>query len=153
MKENFKLLQKNKKAYFNYEILETLECGIELVGSEVKSMRANKFSFQDSWVKVENGSLYLVNFAIEQYKESSVFNHKRDRERRLLAHKQEIKKLRRKVEEKGLTLVVTQIYTKGNFIKAEVAVARGRNTVNKKNVIKDRDIKRSIAREIKNSNL
>ena len=152
MSDKDKLLQTNKKAYFNYEILETLECGIELVGSEVKSMRANRFSFQDSWVKVESGSLYLINFTIEPYKESSIFNHKRNRERRLLAHKQEVKRLRRKVEEKGLTLVVTKIYIKGNLIKAEVAVARGRNLVNKKNVIKDRDIKRDIAREIKNKN-
>ena len=140
MSDKDKLLQTNKKAYFNYEILETLECGIELVGSEVKSMRANRFSFQDSWVKVESGSLYLINFTIEPYKESSIFNHKRNRERRLLAHKQEVKRLRRKVEEKGLTLVVTKIYIKGNLIKAEVAVARGRNLVNKKNVIKDNNI-------------
>lgn len=146
------LLQTNKKAYFNYEILETLECGIELVGSEVKSMRDNRFSFQDSWVKIEKGSLYLVNFTIEPYKESSIFNHKRNRERRLLAHKQEIKRLRRKVEEKGFTLVVTKIYIKGNLIKAEVATARGRNLVNKKNVIKDRDIKRDIARQVRDKN-
>ena len=148
-KKKINYLLKNKKAYFNYEILETLECGIELVGSEVKSIRAGRFSFQDAWVKIENGSLILVNFSIEPYKESALFNHKRMRSRRLLAHKSEIKRFRRKVEEKGLTLVPTSLYIKGNFIKVELGVARGKTLVNKKEIIKKRDINREIQREIR----
>ena len=148
-KEDFKVLQKNKKAFFNYEIVDTLECGFALVGSEVKSMRAGMFSFQDSYVKIENGSLFLVNFTIQPFKQSSIFNHKPTRPRRLLCHRQEIKRLRRKVEEKGLSIVVTQIYLKKNLIKGTLALVRGKTLVSKKNAIKERDIKREIQREIK----
>ena len=148
-KEDNKVLQINKKAFFNYEVVDTIECGIALVGSEVKSMKAGMFSFQDSYVKIENGSLFLVNFTIQPYKESSIFNHKPMRHRRLLCHKQEIKRLRRKVEEKGFSLVITKFYLKKNLIKGELALVRGKTLVNKKNIIKERDINREIQREIK----
>ena len=149
-KENIKVLQRNKKAFFNYEIVDTIECGFALVGSEVKSMKAGMFSFQDSYVKIDNGSLFLVNFTIQPYKESSIFNHKPMRPRRLLCHRQEIKRLKRKVEEKGFSLVITQIYIKKNLVKGSLALVRGKTLVNKKNVIKERDIKREIQRELKN---
>lgn len=147
--DGIKVLQRNKKAFFNYEIVDTIECGLALVGSEVKSMKAGMFSFQDSYVKIENGSLFLVNFTIQPYKESSIFNHKPGRPRRLLCHKQEVKRLRRKVEEKGFSLVITQIYLKKNLIKGSLALVRGKTLVDKKNVIKERDLKREIQREIR----
>ena len=147
--DGIKVLQRNKKAFFNYEIVDTIECGLALVGSEVKSMKAGMFSFQDSYVKIENGSLFLVNFNIQPYKESSIFNHKPMRPRRLLCHRQEIKRLRRKVEEKGFSLVVTDVHLKRNLIKGTLALARGKTLVNKKNAIKERDVKREMAREMR----
>lgn len=149
-KETYKLLQKNKKAFFNYEIIESLECGMSLVGTEVKSMREGRFSFTDSYVVIENGNLFLLQFTIQPYKQGSIFNHESNRKRVLLAHKQEIKRLKRKIDEKGLTLVPTKVYLKGNLIKMEVSLARGKALHDKKNAIKERDLKRDTKRELKN---
>src|SRR5690554_5245571 len=103
-----KVLQSNKKAYFNYEVVEDIECGIALLGSEVKSIRANRFSFGDSFVKITDQGLTLVSFHISKYKQSNIFNHEPLRERRLLAHKQEIRRLKRRVDERGMTLIPTK---------------------------------------------
>lgn len=149
--KDFKLLQKNKKAYFNYEIVEDFECGIALVGTEVKSIREGRFSFGDSYIKIKKNSLILTGFTIQPYKNGSIFNHEPLRERNLLAHKQEVKKMRRKVEEKGMTLIVTQVYIKKNLIKVQVSLAKGKTTYDKKNTIKEKDMKKAMAREIKES--
>ena len=101
-KEKFKLIQKNKKAYFNYEIIEELECGMALVGTEVKSVRMGRVSFGDSYIVIKDGTLNLIGFTIQPYSHGSVFNHQGDRKRVLLAHKQEIKKFNRKHEKKKL---------------------------------------------------
>jgi SsrA-binding protein len=146
---NDKLLNKNKKAFFNYEMVETLECGMSLEGTEVKSMREGRFSFTDSYVVIENGQLLLLQFTIQPYKQGSIFNHDPDRKRKLLAHKSEIKRLKRKVDEKGLTLVPTKVYLKNNIIKMEVSLARGKALHDKKNVIKERDLKKDAQRELK----
>jgi SsrA-binding protein len=146
---NDKLLNKNKKAFFNYEMVETLECGMSLEGTEVKSMREGRFSFTDSYVVIENGQLLLLQFTIQPYKQGSIFNHNPDRKRKLLAHKSEIKRLKRKVDEKGLTLVPTKVYLKNNIIKMEVGLARGKALHDKKNVIKERDLKKDAQRELK----
>ncbi len=146
---NDKLLNKNKKAYFNYEMVETLECGMSLEGTEVKSMREGRFSFTDSYVVIENGQLLLLQFTIQPYKQGSIFNHDPDRKRKLLAHKSEIKRLKRKVDEKGLTLVPTKVYLKNNIIKMEIGLARGKALHDKKNVIKERDLKKDAQRELK----
>ncbi len=149
-KESIKILQTNKKAYFNYEIVEDFECGIALKGTEVKSIRANKFSFGDSYVKIEKNSLILVSLHISAYSHASIENHEIEGNRRLLAHKQEIKRMRRKVDEKGMTLVPTQVYLKGNLVKVRVSVCRGKAEHDKRNTIKDRDMKRDLRRELKN---
>ncbi|MCY1151843.1 MAG: SsrA-binding protein SmpB [Sphaerochaetaceae bacterium] len=146
---NDKLLNKNKKAFFNYEMVETLECGMSLEGTEVKSMREGRFSFTDSYVVIENGQLLLLQFTIQPYKQGSIFNHDPDRKRKLLAHKSEIKRLKRKVDEKGLTLVPTKVYLKNNIIKMEIGLARGKALHDKKNVIKERDLKKDAQRELK----
>jgi len=151
-KEKIELLQKNKKAYFNYEVVEDIECGISLVGTEVKSIRANRFSFGDSYVKIVGNSLILVSLHISAYSHASIDNHVIERDRRLLAHKQEIKRLKRKVDEKGMTLIPTRIYMKGNLVKVRVSVCRGKQAHDKRNVIKERDMKRDIRREMKNYN-
>ncbi len=143
------LFLKNKKAYFNYEIVETIECGMSLAGTEVKSMREGRFSFTDSYVVIENGQLILLQFTIQPYKQGSIFNHDPERKKVLLAHKQEIKRLKRKIDEKGLTLVPTKVYLKNNLIKMEVGLARGKALHDKKNTIKERDLKKDAQRELK----
>ncbi len=148
--ETVKILQSNKKAYFNYEIIENIEAGVSLSGTEVKSLRQGKFSFGDSYIKIDNnGELMLVSFTIQPYDKGSLFNHQPDRTRRLLVHRQEIKRLRRKVEEKGLTLVPTKVYLKGNLVKVQVSLARGKNVQDKKQAIKERDLTRQANREAK----
>ncbi|MGM0431574.1 MAG: SsrA-binding protein SmpB [Spirochaetota bacterium] len=149
MSDGIKILQKNKKAYFNFEIVETLECGIVLEGTEVKTLRQGKFSFGDAYVRIKKGELVLIGFHIAPYSFGSINNHEPDRDRILLASKQEIKKLRRKVEEKGNTLVPTKIYLKNSLIKVEVATARGRKMHDKRNAIRDRDLKRDAERSMK----
>lgn len=146
-KAEIKTLQVNKKAYFNYEILEDLEAGISLAGTEVKSLRAGRFSFTDSYVRIENGEMLLTGFTIQPYDKGSVFNHVSNRNRRLLVHKQEIKRLKRKVEEKGLTLVPTKVYLKGNLIKVQVSLCRGKALHDKKESIKERDLNRQAQRD------
>ena len=152
MKDNTRLIQKNKKAYFNYEMIEELECGMSLVGTEVKSIREGKCSFSDSYVTVKNGQLTLVGFLIQPYSHGNIFNHESDRPRKLLAHKQEIKKFQRKVNEKGLTIVPIEIYFKDNLVKMKIALARGKNVHDKKEAIKERDAKRDAHRILREIN-
>lgn len=150
--EGVKLLQRNKKAFFNYEIVETLECGISLVGTEVKSIRKNAFSFKDSYVKIDKkGNLVLHEFHIAQYAHGTIENHDPGRPRRLLAHHQEIKRLKRKVDEKGFTLIPTRVYLKRSLVKVEIGLARGKKLHDKRNSIRDRDLKREADRTMKQS--
>ncbi len=152
MSDSFKLIQKNKKAYFNYEIIEELECGIALYGTEVKSVREGKCSFSDSYVIVKDNELVLIGFLIQPYTHGNIFNHKTDRKRILLAHKQEIKKFQRKVNEKGFTLVPLEIYIKGNLVKMKIALARGKNVHDKKEAIKEKDMQRDARRTLRELN-
>lgn len=148
-KTAFKLIQKNKKAFFNYEIIEDLECGISLAGTEVKSIRQGKVSFGDSYITVDDKGLLLVGLTIQPYTFGNLYNHDPKRNRRLLAHKMEIKHLRRKVDERGFTLVPTEIYLSGNLVKLKVALCRGKNVHDKKETIKERDQNRAMRRELK----
>ncbi len=122
------------------------------MGTEVKSLRANRFSFGDSYVKIVEGSLILVSLHISAYSHASIANHEIERDRRLLAHKSEIKRIKRKVDEKGMTLVPTKIYLKGNLVKVQVSLCRGKQSHDKRNAIKERDTKRDMRREMKNYN-
>ena len=151
--KDFRLIQKNKKAYFNYEILEELECGMALVGTEVKSVREGRCSFSDSYVEIKDGQLVLTGFLIQPYSHGGkIFNHQGDRKRILLAHKQEIKKFNRKVEAKGMTIVPLEIYIRNNLVKMKIALARGKTVYDKKAAIKERDLQRDARRELKNLN-
>lgn len=152
MSDNIKLIQKNKKAYFNYEMLEELECGMVLVGTEVKSIREGKCSFSDSYVVIKNGELVLIGFLIQPYSHGNIFNHEASRNRKLLAHRMEIKKFQRKVNEKGLTIVPLEIYLKGNLVKMKIALARGKNVRDKKEAIKEKDMKIDARRQLKEMN-
>nr|WP_319474881.1 SsrA-binding protein SmpB [uncultured Sphaerochaeta sp.] len=148
-RNKFKLLQKNKKAYFNYEVIEDLECGISLAGTEVKSIRDGRFSFTDSYVSVDKLGLTLVGLTIQPYTHGNINNHEPNRNRRLLAHKAEIKRLKRKVIEKGFTLVPTSIYLKGNLVKVQISLCRGKQLHDKRAVVKERDLNRDTRRELK----
>ncbi len=153
MSDSIKLIQKNKKAYFNYEMLEELECGMSLQGTEVKSIREGKCSFSDSYVQIKKGELILTGFLIQPYSHGNIFNHEPSRDRKLLAHAQEIKKFQRKVNEKGLTIVPLEIYFKGNLAKMKIALARGKNVRDKKEAIKEKDMKIDARRQLKEMNM
>lgn len=144
-----KILAKNKKARFLYYVDESMECGIALKGTEVKSMRNAMFSFTDTYAKIENDELLLVSFHISPYNFGNLFNHDPDRIRKLLVHKSEIKKLRRKVDLKGFTLIPLKFYLKKGIIKMELGICKGKDLKDKRNTIKDRDSKRDSAREMR----
>jgi len=147
--DGFKILAKNKKARFLYYVDESLECGIALQGTEVKAMRNAMFSFTDTYARIENDELLLHSFHISPYKFGNMFNHEPDRIRKLLVHKAEIKKLKRKVEQKGFTLIPLKFYLKKGIIKMELGICKGKDLKDKRNTIKDRDSKRDSAREMR----
>ncbi len=139
----------NRKARFEYEILDTLECGIVLTGTEVKSLREGKISFVDSFCRIKGDELFVHSLHISPYEQGNIHNHEALRVRKLLAHKDEIKRLRKKVEERGLTLVPTKIYLKHGMIKIEIALARGKKLHDKRDSIKERDLSRDAKAAIK----
>lgn len=144
------LVAKNKKAYFNYEILETFEAGISLLGSEVKSIREGRISLKESYAEVKDGEVFLVHCHISPYEAANRFNHDPLRDRKLLLHRREIKRLTGKIREKGLTLVPTKILIndKGK-VKVEVALARGKRAYQKREAIRERDREREMRAELK----
>ena len=146
-----KLIAKNKKAYFNYEIIDTLEAGIELRGSEVKSIKEGRISLKESYAEIKDGEIFLIHCHISPYEAANIFNHEPLRERRLLLHRREIKKWLGKIKEKGLTLVPTKVLVnqKGR-IKVEIALVKGKRAYQKRDVIRERDQEREMRREMKN---
>lgn len=146
MKE--KLVANNKKAFHDYFIEETFEAGIELVGSEVKSIRKGAVNLKDSFAVVKNGELLLMNAHISPYAMGSYFNPDPRRTRRLLMHKKEIIRLKTKVEQKGYTLVVTKMYFSGSLVKVEVALAKGKELFDKRKSLKEKQLKRDVARAL-----
>ncbi len=144
-----KVIATNRKARHNYEITSSIEAGLVLQGSEVKSMRAGKASLVDAYGRIRNGEMWIIGMHIAQYKEATFANHEPTRERKLLLHKQEIKKLKRKVEEKGITLVPLKLYFKNNKAKLELGIARGKRKYDKKVSIAQKDAERDMQREQK----
>lgn len=150
--EGRKIIAQNRRARFDYAVEETLECGIVLEGSEVKSLRAGKVSFPDGYAAFENGELWLKNVHINEYIFSSIFNHDPDRPRKLLAHAHELKRLRRRVDEKGYTLIPLDFhFTKGR-VKVELGLCKGKKQADKRDSIKERDVKREMARAFRDRN-
>jgi len=139
----------NKKARHSYEIMETVEAGIALGGPEVKSLRNGGGNIKDSFATIRNNEIYLNNLHISPYIQAGINNYEPTRQRKLLLHKREILKLSGKVREKGLTLVPLRIYLKGSMIKVELGLAKGKRTFDKKEYIKERDVRRDMAREVK----
>ncbi len=145
-----KIVASNKKAYFNYEIIESLEAGIALLGSEVKSIRDGRVSLKDSFAEIKNGEVFLLHMNISPYEQANIFNHDPLREKKLLLHRQQIKRLIGKIREKGYTLIPTKVFLneKGK-VKVEISLAKGKRTYEKKRAIKERDIEREIRSELK----
>jgi len=149
MSEAVKVIAQNKKARFDYFVEETYECGIVLVGTEVKSVKAGNVSFADSFAEIINGELWMRNFHISEYAYSSVFNHNPDRQKKLLVHKEELKRIRRKVEEKGYTLIPLDFFLKHGIVKITLGICKGKKQYDKRETIKERDINRDLSREFK----
>jgi SsrA-binding protein len=144
-----KLITDNRRARYDYELLERLEAGIVLTGTEVKSLRAGKASLQHAFAHVRDGDVYLVGANIPEYPQASRQNHDPDRDRKLLLHRREIDSLAGKVKEKGLTLVPTRLYFKDGRVKVELALARGKEARDKRRDIAEREAKRQIDRALK----
>lgn len=142
-----KIIHDNKKARFDYEILETFEAGLALQGSEVKSLREGQVNLKDSYIVAQNGELFLQNAHISVYKASSYNNHAPERNRKLLLHREEIDKIGRSLREKGLTCVATKIYWKNGRAKVEIALARGKKKHDKRESIKEKDLNREMRRQ------
>ena len=147
---NDKKVAINRKARHDYFILDTFECGIVLTGTEIKSVRAGNLNLKDSYASLENGELWLLGVHISPYEKGSYYNHEPERDRKLLMHKNEILRLRNKTREKGLTLVPLSVYIKdGRRAKVELGLAKGRTPHDKRDMIADRDAKRTIARAVR----
>lgn len=144
-----KTIATNRKAYHDYYIEDTLEAGIELVGSEVKSIRQGAVNLRDSFALLRGGQVFLIGMHISTYDKGSFFNPEPKRERRLLLKKAEILKLEAKVHQKGYTLVPTKIYFKGSLVKIELGVARGKELHDKRRAIREKEQKREIERTLK----
>lgn len=140
----------NRKATHDYFIEETLEAGIVLTGTEIKSIRAGNCNIKDCYGIIRNNEVFLLNMYVGQYKEGNIFNHEETRRRKLLLHKKEIKKLIQAIELKGLTLVPLKLYFKNNKLKVALGVCRGKKDYDKRESIKERDIKREVAKRLKN---
>jgi SsrA-binding protein len=140
---------KNKKAFFDYEILETFETGIQLTGTEVKSIKDSRVSLKEAFVKIIGNEVFLVNSHVPEYLQGNRYNHVPTRSRKLLMHRKQIDRLIGKIKEAGLTIVPLKIYQKNRLIKLEVALAKGKKTHDKRATIKERDIQREMGRDFK----
>ncbi len=150
---NFKLVANNKKAYHDYFIDDKYETGIELYGTEVKSIRMGKCSIKEAFVRIENGQVYIYGMHISPYEKGNIFNKDPLRQRKLLMHRREIEKLLSKIKEKGFTLVPLQVYFKGSLVKVEIGLARGKKLYDKRDDIAKKDAKREMERSFKAKNL
>ncbi len=147
--EHVKIICKNRKAFFNFEVEDTFEAGISLMGSEVKSLRSGKANLSDSYGKIRNGEVFLVDCHISPYAQSNRENHEPLRDRKLLLHKGEIKKLTGKVAERGYSLIPLRMYFKNGKVKVEIGLARGKKNYDKRESIKKKDQRRELERMMK----
>lgn len=139
----------NRKARYDYEILETYEAGIVLQGTEIKSIRDGRVNLNDSYAIIRNGEVFILNMHISPYSHGNIFNHDETRSRKLLLHKKEIKKLEEQINTQGLTLIPLKLYFKKNKVKILIGLARGKRTYDKREAIKERDILRDIQKRYK----
>lgn len=153
MGENIKLIANNKKAYFDYFIEDKYEAGIALHGTEVKSLRMGKCSIKESYIRIENGEVFIYNMHISPYEKGNIFNKDPLRVRKLLMHRQEINKIAGRVTQKGYTLVPLQVYFKGSLVKVELGLARGKKLYDKREDIAKKDQRREAEKDFKVKNL
>lgn len=143
------VLARNRRAFHEYEVLDRIEVGIALVGTEVKSMRAKHFSFSDAYARVRGGELWLFGLHVNEYSHGTLYNHQPLRDRKLLAHSEEIDRLRRRVEEKGFTLIPLEFYLKQGKVKLELGVCRGKKLHDKRESLKRKAQLRDAEREMR----
>lgn len=139
----------NRKARYNYQIFDTIEAGIVLTGTEIKSIRNGKANIKDSYATIKKGEALLINMHISPYENGNIFNHEETRTRKLLLHKKEIKKMESKITLEGYTLVPLKIYFKHGIAKIELGIAKGKKNYDKRETIKQRDIERDIKARLK----
>lgn len=144
-----KIISNNKKAYHDYFVDEKIEAGIELFGTEVKSVRAGSVNLKDSYVSLKTGEAILIGMHISPYEQGNIFNRDPMRERRLLLHKKEIARLIGKTKEKGYSLIPLSVYFSGSLVKIELGLARGKKAYDKRDAIAERDAKRNMDRAVK----
>ncbi len=145
-------IAQNKKAYHDYFVDDELEAGIELVGTEVKSIRAGRVNLKDSYVSVKTGEAFIIGMHISPYEQGSIFNHEPLRQRRLLLHKKEINKLIGLTSQQGLTLIPLKLYFKGQYVKLSLGICRGKKNYDKRASMAERDAKRNMDRTLKERN-
>jgi SsrA-binding protein len=147
---SIKILSQNKKARHEYFILETFECGIELFGTEVKSIRLGKVNLTDAYASITRSEVWIKGMNVSPFEKGNIFNRDPLRERKLLMHKSEILKLSQKIKEQGLSLVPLKVYLKGSLVKVELALVKGKKLYDKREDIAKRDAKRNMDRAVKN---
>ena len=152
-KSNDKMVANNKKAYHDYFILDKIETGIALHGTEVKSLRMGKCSIKESFIRIENGEVFIYGMHISPYEKGNIFNKDPLRVRKLLLHKYEIMKLNGKIAEKGYTLMPLQVYFKGSLVKVQIGLARGKKLYDKRADIAKKDQRRELEKDFKVKNL
>jgi SsrA-binding protein len=153
VKKGTKPIAQNKKARHDYFIDDTLECGVELFGTEVKSLRKGACNLKDSYAQVKNGELFIVGLHISPYEKGNIFNRDPFRTRKLLAHKQEIKRLAARSQQDGMSLIPLSLYLRDGRVKLELAVAKGKKLYDKRHTIAARDAGREMERRIKEDRL
>lgn len=149
--ENFKTITENRKARHEYFVLESMETGIELVGTEVKSLRLGQVNLKDSWCSIDNGELFIKGMHISPYEKGNIFNRDPMRVRKLLMHRKEINRLFGKVKQDGLTLIPLSLYFKGSMVKVQLGLCKGKKLYDKREDTAKKDAKRQIERAVKNS--
>lgn len=152
-KQAVKLIANNKKAYFDYFIEDKYEAGIELFGTEVKSLRMGKCSIKESFIRIERGEVYVYGMHISPYEKGNIFNKDPMRIRKLLLHKREIMKLSGEIAQKGYTLVPLSVYLKGSLVKVEIGLAKGKKLYDKRETLAKKDQRREAEKEFKVRNL
>lgn len=148
-----KLIDNNKKAYHDYFVIDKYECGIELAGTEVKSIRVSGCSIKESLCRIDRGECFIIGMHIKPYEQGNIFNKDPDRTRRLLLHKKEIAKIQETIKLQGYTLIPLQIYFKDSLVKLEIATCKGKKMYDKRESLKEKDLKRTADRKFGRTNI
>lgn len=152
MSENTKTIAQNRKAFHDYFVEDSMECGIELCGTEVKSIRLGGVNLKDAWCDIEKGEVFVKGMHISPYEKGNIFNRQPTRERKLLLHKSEINRLIGVIKQQGLTLIPLSLYFKGSLVKVQLGVCRGKKLYDKRDDMAKRSAERTIERELKERN-